>query len=119
MKTSFFTAIILGVISLQQAQAVTLEAIEDYDYAEYDFAELDTETEGEGKGEVAAAADADCEETVGGVTIRLSTPECSVEPTKAEVPFDQQMLLALQELSGKSMTLYEALKAQFARSAQL
>ena len=29
------------------------------------------------------------------------------------------MLLALQELSGKSMTLYEALKAQFARSNAL
>ena len=29
------------------------------------------------------------------------------------------MLLALQELSGKSMTLYEALKAQFAKSTAL
>ena len=29
------------------------------------------------------------------------------------------MLLALQELSGKSMTLYDALKAQFAKSSAL
>ena len=77
---------------------------------------------GEGKGDSAVeaetATDAECEETVGGITLRLPTPECQKKPN-ANIPFDQQMLLALQELSGKSMTLYDALKAQFSKSAQL
>lgn len=81
------------------------------------FAQIDVE----GKTLSAAELDAACTETVGGVTLRLDTPECAgvAEPAKPEIPFDQQMLLALQELSGKSMTLYEALKAQFAKSNAL
>ena len=63
-----------------------------------------------------ATSQADCEQVVGGVTVRLNTPECAGE---APVPFENQMLTALQELSGKSMDLYEALKVQFAKNARL
>ena len=110
MKTTFFTAALLGLTAVN---AVTLESnfadFDDYPY--YDFAQL----EGEGN----TLADADCEETVGGVTIRLSTPECQKEDPKPEVSFEQQMLAALSELSGKSMDLYEALKLQFAKNQKL
>ena len=115
MKTSFFTAVILGFAAFhQQVEAVSLES-HDFDFADFGLAEIN----GEGKGEslADADADADCEETVGGVTMRLKTPEC--EKPKPQIPFDAQMLLALQELSGKSMTLYDALKAQFGKSAEL
>ena len=113
MKVSFFTAAaILGLVGYQTVEAITLES-HDFDFGDYELAEL--RVEGEGKGEsdavAEAKADADCEETVGGVTLRLSTPECQKEEKKPQIPFDQQMLLALSELSGKSMTLYDALKA--------
>ena len=58
-------------------------------------------------------ADADCEEVVNGVTVRMSTPECQTEP---EVPFENQMLSALNELGTKSMDLYNALKIAFERN---
>ena len=61
MKVSFFAAALLGVVGLHQATAVTLES-HDIDFADYEFAELDTNTFGEGltdvEGEVDAAADA-------------------------------------------------------------
>ena len=56
---------------------------------------------------------------VGGVTIRLQTPECTKEAPAAEISFEQQMLVALQELSGKSFSLHDALKSQFAKNAAL
>jgi hypothetical protein len=118
MKISHFAAIVLGVATIQQANAVSLEG-HDFDFADYELAEID----GEGKGDAAAEntsttlTDADSEESVGGITLRLPTADC--EKPKPEIPFDQQMLLALQELSGKSMTLYEALKTQFSQSAKL
>ena len=118
MKLSFFAAALIGLTAVQTTQAVTLEG-HDFDFADYELAEIDGEGKGDSTADVEAKADADCEETVGGITLRLSTPECQKQEEKPEVPFDQQMLLALQELSGKSMTLYEALKAQFARSTQL
>jgi len=58
-------------------------------------------------------ADADCEEVVNGVTVRMSTPECQ---TTEEVPFETQMLTALNELGTKSMDLYNALKIAFERN---
>jgi len=58
-------------------------------------------------------ADADCEEVVNGVTVRMSTPECK---TEEEVPFETQMLTALNELGTKSMDLYNALKIAFERN---
>ena len=130
MRVSFYAAAILALAGLTTVEAIAIEG-HDFDFGDYEFAEIDGNMKSESNGEsdsmadaVAeimsrAAADADCEETVNGVTLRLSTPECTQEPAKAEVPFDQQMLLALQELSGKSMTLYEALKAQFAKSNAL
>lgn len=61
-------------------------------------------------------ADADCEEVVNGVTVRMSTPECQ---TTEEVPFETQMLTALNELGTKSMDLYNALKIAFERNQKL
>ena len=55
MKTSFFTAVILGFAAFQlQTEAVNLEG-HDFDFADYELAEID----GEGKGESAADVDAD------------------------------------------------------------
>jgi hypothetical protein len=71
---------------------------------------------GEGQGEGKTATDAECEENVGGITLRLQTPECQEKP---EISFEQQMLLALEELSGKSMDLYKALKLQFTKNQKL
>ena len=64
--------------------------------------------------------DANCEETVNGVTLKLQTPECTQKTAEEpKVNFENQMLLALQDLSGKSMDLYDALKLQFAKNAKL
>lgn len=117
MKVSFFAAALLGLVAVQ-----AVELPQEYDLADYTLAEIDSNTEGdthaegEAEGEVHAKTEADCEQVVGGVTIRLNTPECAGE---APVPFENQMLTALQELSGKSMDLYEALKVQFAKNARL
>ena len=86
MKVSFFAAALLGVISMDQVHAVNLNNL---DYVDYEFAEIDSNTLGEGKTDtnVEAKADVDadaaadatadaCEQQVGGVTIRLNTPEC-------------------------------------------
>jgi hypothetical protein len=118
MKVSFYAAALIGLVGLNQnAQAVNLPvqhfdvSMEEYEQA---FSQIESLLAGEGEGKT--MADADCEETVGGVTLRLSTPECEQKP---EVSFEQQMLLALQELSGKSMDLYDALKLQFAKNQKL
>ena len=105
MKTSFFTAIILGVVTMQQAQAVTLEQDNLY-FDDYELGQID----GEGEGDSITDADAEKCGCDSGVNLKLSSePTCC--PSKPQIPFDQQMLLALQELGGKSMTLYDALKA--------
>jgi len=61
MKVSFFAAALLGVVGLHQANAINLQS-HDIDFADYEFAELDTNTFGEGltdaDGEVDVAADA-------------------------------------------------------------
>ena len=69
MKLSFFAAALLGVVGFQNVQAARLES-NNIDFSDFEFAEI--EAEGEGN----TLADADCEETVNGVTLRLSTPEC-------------------------------------------
>lgn len=58
---------------------------------------------------------------VGGVVIRLQTPECQKkEAPKCPPPtFEQAMLSALDELSKKAVDLGDALKMQFAKSQQL
>ena len=111
MKTSFFTAIVLGLATIQQAQAVYIEHSDlDFDFSDFELAEI----EGEGKGDSNAGLDADLDSAGDeAVKLLLSTePKCCSEQ-KPSVPFDQQMLAALQELNGKSMTLHDALKAQF------
>ena len=123
MKVSFYATALLGMMGLQLAQAVSLESHE-FDFADYELAELDTKGSGEVDLEADALADADCEENVGGVTIRLSTPECTAEEAKAEkkgddVSVENQMLKSLGDLSGKSMDLQEALKLQFAKTNKL
>ena len=123
MKVSFYATALLGIVGLQFAQAVSLESHE-FDFADYELAELDTKGSGEVDLEADALADADCEENVGGVTIRLSTPECTAEEAKAEkkgddVSVENQMLKSLGDLSGKSMDLQEALKLQFAKTNKL
>ena len=116
MKVSFFAAL-FGIVSLSHSvQAVTLDSesqVYDIDISDYEqaFTQIEGLLEGEGEGKT--ATDAECEETVGGITLRLATPECEKKP---EISFEQQMLLALEELSGKSMDLYNALKLQFAKN---
>lgn len=123
MKVSFYATALLGMMGLQLAQAVSLQSHE-FDFADYELAELDTKGSGEVDLEADTLADADCEENVGGVTIRLSTPECTAEEAKAEkkgddVSVENQMLKSLGDLSGKSMDLQEALKLQFAKTNKL
>ena len=123
MKVSFYATALLGMMGLQFAQAVSLQSHE-FDFADYELAELDTKGSGEVDLEADALADADCEENVGGVTIRLSTPECTAEEAKEEkkgddVSVENQMLKSLGDLSGKSMDLQEALKLQFAKTNKL
>ena len=89
MRVSFFAAAMLAIVGFQSVEAVALEG-HDFDFADYELAEIDVD--GDSKADVdvdadadsdavskilaKAAADADCEETVNGVTLRLSTPEC-------------------------------------------
>ena len=111
MKTSFFAAVILGIATMQQAEAVSLQS-HDFDFGDYELAEIG----GEGQGDSTSEGD----ESASGVNLKIAgdSGDSSCCP-KPKLPFDQQMLLALQELSGKSMTLYDALKAQFAKSSAL
>ena len=115
MRFSLFTtAAVLGLVGLHQVtEAITLEG-HDFDFGDYELAEIKANGEGKGAGELDVEADGkgESEESV---IMRLSKAEDCEKP-KPKLPFDQQMLLALQELSGKSMTLYEALKSQFAKS---
>ena len=117
MKTSFFTAIVLGLATIQQAQAVHIEHSDlDFDFSDFKLAEI----EGEGKGDSNLDLDADIDgEGDKAVKLLLSSGENKCCEPKQQLPFDQQMLLALQELNGKSMTLHDALKAQFAKSGKL
>lgn len=119
MRFSFFTAAaVLGLVGLQTTEAITIEG-HDFDFADYELAEIQGEGEGKGAGEVDLDADADADaDSEESVVLKLSG-EGGCEKPKPQLPFDQQMLLALQELSGKSMTLYEALKSQFAKSQKL
>ena len=114
MRFSLFAAAaVLGLVGLQTTEAITIEG-HDFDFADYELAEIQGEGEGKGAGELNLDADAESDESV---VLRLSGEGgCGCEKPKPALPFDQQMLLALQELSGKSMTLYEALKSQFAKS---
>jgi hypothetical protein len=126
MKLSFFTLALLGFV--QQAQAVNLDSGSELTYrhdAEFDMESLgqtdvdgasDTTVHGEGESEGRTQAEADCYQNINGVLVRLNTPECIEVP---KVTFEQQMLLALQELTGKSQDLYEALRLQFAKNAKL
>ena len=116
MRFSFFTAAaVLGLVGLQTTEAITIEG-HDFDFADYELAEIQGEGEGKGAGEADLDADADAgADSEESVVLKLSG-EGGCEKPKPQLPFDQQMLLALQELSGKSMTLYEALKSQFAKS---
>ena len=71
MRFSFFTAAaVLGLVGLQTTEAITIEG-HDFDFADYELAEIQGEGEGKGAGEVDldAEADADSEESV---VLRLS-----------------------------------------------
>ena len=71
MRFSFFTAAaVLGLVGLQTTEAITIEG-HDFDFADYELAEIQGEGEGKGAGEVDldADADADSEESV---VLRLS-----------------------------------------------
>ena len=73
-----------------------------------DYAQLDVITSGQGL----VNADSACEQTVNGITIRLSTPECAtagVKPDEVKVPFEKAMLDALGALGTKSNELAAAL----------
>ena len=119
MKTFFYATALLGFIGLNSpgVQAVSLNTddtafdIEDY-YESFSQIQNLLDTEGEGNTE----GDATGDETAGGVTLRLQDNKCCEKPC---VPFEDQMLSALQELSGKSKDLYEALKLQFAKNQKL
>ena len=115
MRFSFFTAAaVLGLVGFQTTEAITIEG-HDFDFADYELAEIQGEGKGAGEVDADVDLDADADESV---VLKLSG-DGGCEKPKPQLPFDQQMLLALQELSGKSMTLYEALKSQFAKSQQL
>lgn len=63
-------------------------------------------------GEGLVNADTACEQVINGMTIRLSTPECTAAGVKADeikVPFEKAMLEALGALGTKSNELAAAL----------
>ena len=108
MKLSFFTAALIGLLG-GSAQAIQVQQVQQM-LAAQTYAQSDSVTH----------VDANCEETVNGVTLKLQTPECQQKTAEEpKVNFENQMLLALQDLSGKSMDLYDALKLQFAKNAKL
>ena len=116
MKTIFFSAI--AILAMHQAEAVSLQS-HDFDFGDYDY-EL-AQIDGEGKGDAVTESMGEGDESASGVNLKIAGAGAgdSACCPKPKLPFDQQMLLALQELSGKSMTLYDALKAQFAKSSAL
>ena len=84
------------------------DADSDADAESDDYAQLDAETTGEGL----VNADSACEQVINGMTIRLSTPECTAAGVKAgeiKVPFEKAMLEALGALGTKSNELAAAL----------
>ena len=84
------------------------DADSDADAESDDYAQLDAETTGEGL----VNADSACEQVINGMTIRLSTPECTAAGVKADeikVPFEKAMLEALGALGTKSNELAVAL----------
>ena len=84
------------------------DADSDADAESDDYAQLDAETTGEGL----VNADSACEQVINGMTIRLSTPECTAAGVKADeikVPFEKAMLEALGALGTKSNELAAAL----------
>ena len=78
MRFTFFTTVaVIGLVGLQTTEAITLEG-HDFDFGDYELAEIQAEGEGKGSGEVDADADADGE-TDESVILRLSK-DC--EPAK-------------------------------------
>ena len=78
MRVSFFTAAaILGLVGLQTADAITLEG-HDFDFGDYELAEIEAEGEGKGAGELDINADGEAESEES-VVLRLSK-DC--EPPK-------------------------------------
>ena len=116
MKLALFAAALLGLSS-----AVQLSTADSYDLDQDYFSQIDSNTFGEGLVGSQVITDAECETLQNGVVIRLQTPECQQKAAAVEpqLSFEQQMLLALQELSGKSMELYDALKIQFTKNQKL
>ena len=118
MKFSLYASALVGLIGLSYhgAQAVTLNTddaafvdIEDY---EQTFSQIQNLLDSEGEGNTEGDATGD-----EAVTLRLQgDKKCCEKPC---VPFEDQMLSALQELSGKSKDLYEALKLQFSKNQKL
>ena len=94
MRTTFFAAALVALLSIQGGQAAYLDA----------------------EPEAGIAVDA-CHEIKGGIVITLDKPECKEEEKK--VPFEQAMLGALGELSTKSNELAKALSMQFTKNKQL
>ena len=87
MRFSFFTAAaVLGLVGLQTAEAITIEGHE-FDFADYELAEIRGEGEGKGAGEAEAEAGADAESDES-VVLRLSG-EGGCEKPKPQLPFDQ------------------------------
>ena len=87
MRFSFFTAAaVLGLVGLQTTEAITIEG-HDFDFADYELAEIQGEGEGKGAGEADLDADAgaDSEESV---VLKLSG-EGGCEKPKPQLPFDQ------------------------------
>lgn len=120
MKVSLYASALVGFIGLncQGVQAVSLGTIDtaiDIEDYENTFSQIQNllAIEGEGNTE----SDATGDETAGGVTLSLKGDKKCCE--KACVPFEDQMLSALQELSGKSKDLYDALKLQFAKNQKM
>ena len=84
MKTSFFTAIILGVATLQyQAEAVSLQS-HDFDFGDYELAEI----EGEGKGDSTAEPATEGDQS-SGIKLNLGGASDQACCPKPKLPFDQ------------------------------
>ena len=79
------------MMGIQVAHAILLQS-HDIDFSDYELAEIDTkgsgtvDTEVEADTEIDTAAEVECEDTVGGVTIKLSGADCDKKPEEQKEP---------------------------------
>ena len=77
------------MMGIQVAHAILLQS-HDIDFSDYELAEIDTKGSGavdtDADTEVDTAAEVECEDTVGGVTIKMSGADCDKKSEEQKEP---------------------------------